>query len=37
MEVVISLYYTASIIAYLIEIIKEKRYFKFFDLVIFIS
>lgn len=36
MEVVTSLYYIANIVAYLIEIIKEQRYLKFFDLVMFI-
>lgn len=30
MEVVISLYYIANVIAYLIEIMKGRRYFKFF-------
>ena len=31
MEVVISLYYIANIVAYLIEIMKGRRYFKVFS------
>lgn len=36
MEVVTSLYYTANIVAYLIEIIKEQRYLEFFYLFILV-